>query len=58
MTKLVEIRKFQVITYNKDYINDSSMTYLDKNTFDELERFLLEFTDTNDADAMDFFRLV
>lgn len=57
MKKLLEVREFESITCNEDYMNDTHYKYLNKDTFEELERFILSFNENDHSDAVDFLKL-
>ncbi|PGE91775.1 McrC family protein [Bacillus toyonensis] len=57
MGKLLEVREFELITCNKDYKDEEPFKYLDKETFIELENFILSTNDTEEADAMNFLKI-
>lgn len=58
MNKLLEVREFENITCNEDYKDDTSFKYLEKERFEELEQFILSFTDDNNStEAMDFIKI-
>lgn len=57
MDKLLEVREFEYITCNSLYEKDETYKYLDKDIFEELEKFILAFEDNVNADAMDFLKL-
>jgi 5-methylcytosine-specific restriction enzyme subunit McrC len=49
--------EFDLITCNKDYEDDPSLKYLKEEIFIELENFILVFNESEEADAMDFFKV-
>ena len=51
MKNLLEVREFETITCNKYYQNDESYKYINKETFDELESFVLELNECGDSDT-------
>ena len=58
MDKLLEVREFDTITGNTDYINDEKYKYLDTMAFHDLIEFIHEFSgDEETADALDFMRI-
>lgn len=57
MNKLIEVHEFDSITCNKDFQNDPHYRYVDKVVFDELENFILTFSENNQADTMDFLKI-
>lgn len=57
MDKLLEVREFESITFNKEYQDAPSYKYLEEKTFKELEDFILSFNQADNADAMDFLRI-
>jgi 5-methylcytosine-specific restriction enzyme subunit McrC len=57
MDKLLEVREFESITFNKDFEDDVSFKYLNEGTFSELENFILAFNDTKEADTLDFLKI-
>jgi 5-methylcytosine-specific restriction enzyme subunit McrC len=58
MNKLLEVREFDAITCNADYIDDDNYKYLDEKTFQELVKFIHEFAgDNENADALEFMRI-
>lgn len=57
MGKFLEVREFEYITCNKDYKEDKSFKYLDKDTFEELEKFILSYKDNGEAEAVDFLKI-
>lgn len=57
MDKLLEVREFEFITCNEDYLNDPHYKYLNKETFEELENFILAFNENDQANAMDFLKI-
>lgn len=57
MRKFLEVREFEYITCNKDYEEDSLFKYLDKETFEELEKFILTYKDNGEAEAVDFLKI-
>lgn len=55
--KLLIIKEFDTITCNIDYINDKHLIYLEKDIFDELDKFIRENTTEDDTTvALDFFK--
>lgn len=58
MGKIVEVKEFDSIIANNDYVGDQNFTCLEQHEFDDLVTFVKEFTGTADsADALDFMRL-
>jgi len=57
MNKLLEIREFDSITCNEGYKDDASLKYLNPETFDELEKLILTFEGSAEADAIDFLKI-
>lgn len=57
MDKLLEVREFESITCNEDYDNDPHYKYLNKETFAELENLILSFNESDQSEAMDFFKI-
>ncbi len=57
MDKLLEVREFESITCNEAYQNDPQYKYLNKETFAELENFILEFNENEQSDVMDFLKI-
>lgn len=57
MNKLLEVCEFESITCNKDYENDESYKYLNEETFQELERFILTFNANEETSSADFLRI-
>lgn len=57
MDKLLEVREFEYITCNSLYEKDETYKYLNKDIFEELEKFILAFEDNESAEAMDFLKL-
>lgn len=58
MGKLLEVREFDVITGNVDFINDERYKYLDSAIFQDLIEFVHEFSGNDEnADALDFMRI-
>jgi 5-methylcytosine-specific restriction enzyme subunit McrC len=58
MNKLLEVREFDTITCNADYIDDDNYKYLDEKIFQELVKFIHEFAgDNENADALEFMRI-
>ncbi|CRK83015.1 McrC family protein [Neobacillus massiliamazoniensis] len=57
MDKLLEVCEFESITCNKDFESHASFKYLNNEVFTELEHLILDFNDTKEADAMDFFKI-
>ena len=55
MKKLIELKEFDVITCNQDYIDDEQYVYIDKESFHYLENLILTFNENEEADAVDFF---
>ncbi len=55
---MLEVREFDIITCNKDYENSPYFRYLDKKHFEELERFIREYSSEEDhADALEFMKI-
>lgn len=55
MGKLLEVREFESITGNADYIDDAKYKYLDEKAFQDLIQFIYEFSgDAERADALEF----
>jgi 5-methylcytosine-specific restriction enzyme subunit McrC len=58
MNKLLEVREFDIITCNREYIGDAEYKYLNEKIFDELIEFIHEFTgDDENSDALNFMRI-
>ena len=58
MSKLLEVREFDVITGNADYANDKKYKYLEQPAFDGLIEFIHEYAgDEENADALDFMKI-
>ena len=58
MSNILEVREFDTITCNKDYENSPYFRYLDENHFNELERFIREYTSDEDhVDALEFMKI-
>ncbi|TCN21082.1 5-methylcytosine-specific restriction enzyme subunit McrC [Mesobacillus foraminis] len=53
----MEVREFESITCNEDYRNDPHYKYLNQETFNELENFILAFSKDDQADAIDFLKI-
>ena len=54
MNKLIEIKEFDFLVCNKDVAKVDGYTYLDQDTFAELENLILTYNEGNKADAKDF----
>ncbi len=58
MNKLLEVKEFENITCNIDYKDDPEYKYIEKEIFEELEKFILTIESNNsDCEIMDFFKL-
>lgn len=57
MNKLLEVREFETITCNEDYKDDEFFKCLNKDTFNELENFILSFSESEESDAMEFLKI-
>ncbi|MFI3805618.1 McrC family protein [Vagococcus fluvialis] len=58
MNRLLEVREFDVITYNREYKSDVKYKYLNEKIFDELIEFIHEFAgDDENSDALNFMRI-
>ncbi|HCX51909.1 MAG TPA: restriction endonuclease [Bacillus sp. (in: Bacteria)] len=59
MDKRLEVREFESITCNEDYKDkdDPHYKYLNQKTFEELESFILAFSEHEQAEAMDFLKI-
>lgn len=57
MGKLLELREYDFITCNKDFIGDDQYKYIDEESFSELENLILTFKNGEEADALEFFSL-
>lgn len=57
MKKLLEIREYDVITFNEELKGDSKYKYLDEQSFNQLEALILSFNNEEEAGATDFFKL-
>ncbi|MFF3024576.1 McrC family protein [Gottfriedia sp. NPDC057948] len=57
MNRLLEVREFEAITCNEDYMNDTSLKYLKEEIFTELENYILAFNERGEADAIDFLKI-
>lgn len=58
MDKLLEVREFDKITGNANFVNDKQYKYLDAAAFHDLVEFIHEFSgDEENADALDFMRV-
>lgn len=58
MEKLLEVREFDSITGNKDYINNPKYKYLPEAVFQNLIEFIHEFSgDEENADALDLMKI-
>jgi 5-methylcytosine-specific restriction enzyme subunit McrC len=57
MHELLEVREFDLITCNKDYIQDKQYKYLNEESFCYLEQLILTYNQGLEADAIDFFTL-
>ncbi|MFJ7928995.1 McrC family protein [Peribacillus sp. NPDC096448] len=55
MKKLVEVKEFDVITYNKAYKDSDQYVYLDEQSFSYLENLIFTFNESEEADGVDFF---
>lgn len=55
MKKLVEVKEFDVITYNEAYKDSDQYVYLDEQSFSYLENLIFTFNESEEADAIDFF---
>lgn len=55
----MEVREFESITCNEDYKDkdDPHYKYLNQKTFEELESFILAFSEHEQAEAMDFLKI-
>lgn len=58
MDKLLEVREFDTITGNAEFVNDEKYKYLDTAAFLDLVEFIHEFSGNEEnADALDFMRI-
>ncbi len=57
MSRLLEVREYDLVTCNKDYMDDNDYKYLKKEAFEELEEMILSFDENLNADALDFFKI-
>ncbi|PKG24272.1 McrC family protein [Niallia nealsonii] len=57
MRKLLEVKEFDSITCNTDFINDGHYKFLDEVSFSYLEELILNIRTEEEADALDFFTL-
>ncbi len=57
MVKLIEVKEFQNLICNVDYKDDDSYTFIDENTFIELENMILNFNSSTGADAIELFSI-
>lgn len=58
MDKLLEVREYDIITENPDFIDDEKYKYLNTAAFHDLVEFIHEFSgDENNADALEFMRI-
>jgi 5-methylcytosine-specific restriction enzyme subunit McrC len=58
MRKPVEVREFESITYNRDFVGENGFTVVSKEDFEDLEQFIEEYTGAEgDSDAFDFMRI-
>jgi 5-methylcytosine-specific restriction enzyme subunit McrC len=58
MRKPVEVREFEVITYNRDFDGEKGYAVVSKEDFEDLEQFIEEYAGTDtDSDAFDFMRI-
>lgn len=55
MKKLVEVKEFDVITYNEAYKDSDQYVYVDEQSFSYLENLIFTFNESEEADAVDFF---
>jgi 5-methylcytosine-specific restriction enzyme subunit McrC len=55
MRRLIELKEFDVITNNQDYIDDKQYVYMDNESFNYLENLILSFKENEEVDAVDFF---
>ncbi|MED4225615.1 McrC family protein [Neobacillus cucumis] len=53
----MELREYDFITCNKDFIGDDQYKYIDEESFSELENLILTFKNGEEADALEFFSL-
>jgi len=58
MNKLLEVREYDTIIKNENYKDYGNYKYLEKKMFDDLSRFIHEFTaDEENSDAIEFMRI-
>lgn len=57
MNKLLEVCEFDSITCNKDYENNDSYKYLNEETFQELEKFILTLNVNEETSSANFLRI-
>jgi 5-methylcytosine-specific restriction enzyme subunit McrC len=58
MDRILEVREFDTITYNAEYKDDDNFKYLDNKIFQELVKFIHEFSGNEEsADALEFMRI-
>lgn len=57
MRKLLEVREYDLITCNEAYQDHPGYKYLNKKTFEELEKVILTFNDEDEFEAIDFLKI-
>ena len=56
MEKLLQVREYDTIMCNENYIGSASFQYLEKKYFDELRQFIETYT-TDETDILEFMRI-
>lgn len=57
MSRLLEVREFEAITYNEEYRLDEGYKFLEKDSFDELEKFILTSQYNCESQSMDYLKI-
>ncbi|GAA0682767.1 McrC family protein [Clostridium cadaveris] len=57
MSRLLEVREFEAITYNEEYRLDEGYKFLEKDSFDELEKFILNSQYNCESQTMDYLKI-
>lgn len=57
MKNHLEIREFDLITFNEEYKEDSQYKFLHEDNYNELKNFLLTYDQGDSSDTIDFFKI-
>lgn len=57
MTGQIEVKEYDTVTHNKEFINEERYRYIDEGAFEELTDFIRSFVDPDGDDIHDFMRI-